>query len=943
VTGIKSPIPSRKQVHNGRTFEATVGAPLFETLSRRAEQDEDGGGRADLPEYLDFADAFKLVNSNKMLLDPDLRKAISENGSMFDRLAPIRNRVMHSRPLQFDDATHVTEAVRKLLGAVKRSFPNLAEMQENLQKNPDFALSLEIRSSSESPGGVTNNLPIPDFDETGFLGRKDEVKALIRALKGPFPVITVLGEGGVGKTALALQAAYDLVDDNHQPFQAIVWVSSKTTRLTVNDIQKIEGSIETSLGVFREAQKNLSGQADDNALEEVLEYLNTFKVLLVLDNLETVLDQTVRNFLYGITGSSKILITSRVGVGELDFSFRLSGMSRDDAQQLLRATATGRRVRILAQATKAQLSDYCMRMRDNPAFIKWFVTAVQCDKRPDEVLARPALFLDFCLSNVYTYLNLDAIKIANALLSLPGRHPQPVISYLAELDGDRFQKALRQLVTTNMVSMSPAQSNSGRESQYELSDLPRSYIAKNHPVSKEEVSLFQKRKREIVSTHERLSATARNDRYTVMSMVMRTPDDAVAATYLVDALKQVKSQEFSDAFGLIDRAKALAPSYFEVYRVEGWAQTFAGNIPAARDAYMTALELEQNSAPLLLWYGGYLLRYADDAEGANQQFEEAAKLDPASPEIQAELGRTRMYLRKFENADVCFERAFVSPSATLKLRRISYDGWLQSSVRKAEQEYERGEYISTYECIGAAIVKFNDIPKDALDSRMTETIAKCAPLIQRVERQLALSDHLPLVSKTREDLNRALDQGVGAGTEDRLRGWGLQVDKGDLADGEVYTGYIDRLVSQGKYGFIKTPHANDIFFHQSELPLGTTFGTLKIGQEVRFVARFDESQGRMLAKDIAVISGRSAADAPATLFGTVKQYGYNGQNFGFIAADDGQEYFFHRKNIRDQREVVRFRDDVSVCFLLGNNEKGIMADLVWLVEPETLAITDMGS
>ena len=112
-------------------------------------------------------------------------------------------------------------------------------------------------------------------------------------------------------------------------------------------------------------------------------------------------------------------------------------------------------------------------MKDNPAFIKWFVTAVQCNSPPDFILAKPDIFLDFCLSNVYTYLDANAIRIANALLSLPGRHSQPVISYLVGLDGEEFQKALQQLVTTNIVVWSPVNIKSGVETEYELGELPR--------------------------------------------------------------------------------------------------------------------------------------------------------------------------------------------------------------------------------------------------------------------------------------------------------------------------------------------------------------------------------------------------------------------------------------------------------------------------------------
>ena len=337
----------RKQICHNSPIDAVVGADLLQILKGRFDQD-DNGGRSDLFEYLDFADAFKLVGANKAQLGADLKRAISENVPVFDRIAPIRNRVMHSRPLKFDDATQVTEAVRRLLRRARSAFPHLSEMEQKLGESPEYALSLEIRPFDDHQSGTTHNLPIPDFDETGFLGRRDDVGALIKALKGPYPVITVLGEGGIGKTALALQAAYDILDDEKRPFQAIIWTSSKTTRLTAGDIQRIEGAIESSMGLLRDVQRTLAGQSNDNAYDEVLEYLDTFKILLILDNFETVLDQNIKEFLKGLTGQSKILMTSRVGIGALDYPYPLPAMGRDDARQLLRATAQVRRVRLLS-------------------------------------------------------------------------------------------------------------------------------------------------------------------------------------------------------------------------------------------------------------------------------------------------------------------------------------------------------------------------------------------------------------------------------------------------------------------------------------------------------------------------------------------------------------------------------------------------------------------
>jgi hypothetical protein len=65
--------------------------------------------------------------------------------------------------------------------------------------------------SSRTPrkGGqrIQHKLPTPDFEDTGFVGRDQDRKNLGQLLTSAYPVINVTGEGGLGKTSLALRCA----------------------------------------------------------------------------------------------------------------------------------------------------------------------------------------------------------------------------------------------------------------------------------------------------------------------------------------------------------------------------------------------------------------------------------------------------------------------------------------------------------------------------------------------------------------------------------------------------------------------------------------------------------------------------------------------------------------------------------------------------------------
>ena len=90
-----------------------------------------------------------------------------------------------------------------------------------LKLDPSFVLSLII-PADESDGENNNNLPPPDFDETGFIGRRQQISQLIKLCHGPYPVITIVGDGGLGKTALALKVGYEVMDGS-SPKSSVNW------------------------------------------------------------------------------------------------------------------------------------------------------------------------------------------------------------------------------------------------------------------------------------------------------------------------------------------------------------------------------------------------------------------------------------------------------------------------------------------------------------------------------------------------------------------------------------------------------------------------------------------------------------------------------------------------------------------------------------------------
>jgi LuxR family transcriptional regulator, glucitol operon activator len=172
------------------------------------------------------------------------------------------------------------------------------------------------------------------------------------------------------------------------------------------------------------------------------------------------------------------IITSRIGLGELEYRFPLQAMKSDDAVLLLRATAQARRVDQITRTNNSILKDYCAKMKNNSLFIKWFVSSVQAGKRPEEILLNSTLFLDYCLENVFNHVSEDARLLLKVMVSIPGPHSQAILSYLTQLSIDRLQAALQQLITANMLILVAQPKEAGYDSFYDLGELPRQYMLK---------------------------------------------------------------------------------------------------------------------------------------------------------------------------------------------------------------------------------------------------------------------------------------------------------------------------------------------------------------------------------------------------------------------------------------------------------------------------------
>ncbi len=778
-------------------------------------------------DYLDFGDLIQLFRKHIKLFPQELQDVVRVHQSKFDELIPIRNRTMHGRPLEFDDLAKTLDLVEELV-RFPAFWPDLRRAATDISSRPEILFGVSVPLIAESER-ISHNLPMPDFDETGFIGRRESVRQVAAAIRGVYPVITIVGEGGLGKTSLALKAAYDLLDDSGTPFDAIIFTSAKTSQLTVTDIKRIEGAITSSVGLMGAAVAALSGSSE-SPVEDLIVLMQQFRVLLILDNLETVIDENVRVLARSMPVGSKLLITSRIGLGAFEFPIVLQGLSAPEATQLLRASAKASGVQRLCQMHDDRLRRYCEKMRCNPLHIKWFVSAVRAGKRPEEILADERLFLKFCLSNVYEQLSESARKVVRTLLSVGGANTTSELAYLSDLDESSIVQAVQELLKTNIFIASSTPISSTFKTRYELSLLSRSYLSRFYPVAKEEQERLTRRKRQLVSFGEQLIAESKKNPLSPYLIHCRDKSDAVPAKHLSDALRHQRLGDVDAAYESVDKARVLSPEFYEVARVEAWLYAQSGSVSEAQDAYERALELAPDEGHVSFFYGGFLLYSVNDVDLAMPHFERSHELLPGHPEPIMELARCYLYAKRYDEVVTLLDGVGDESALSERMRRKARDVRMQVHQRWAEDQILELAYIEAL----TSLEKLREVCSsiEFLDQRMRRRIQSTLPTMSMVragvEGNDALEDRIEAYA-----VWLSLVAGNSSGSDD--------------PEGAVHAKFL-RLAGSEKFGFAVTDDGTELFIHETQF-LDGRMSTLLQGDALRLTVSQD-SLGRWRGENV---------------------------------------------------------------------------------------------
>jgi hypothetical protein len=229
--------------------------------------------------------------------------------------------------------------------------------------------SFDLRPSTSTP----NNLPRLQ----PFFGRATELATIREALDPDSRTWGALidGPGGMGKTSLAVRAAYDCPPGL---FQRIVFVSVKDREMDDDGERPlgnllVPGFLEMLNELARElGQPDIAKSPEDQRIRLLLDALRPAQALLILDNLES-LPKTDRDqlftFVKRLPPGCKAILTSRRRIGSGSEELILEKLDQDAALATLADLA--RRHPLLARTSEAERIALYTQTAGKPLLLRW--------------------------------------------------------------------------------------------------------------------------------------------------------------------------------------------------------------------------------------------------------------------------------------------------------------------------------------------------------------------------------------------------------------------------------------------------------------------------------------------------------------------------------------------------------------------------------------------
>jgi len=620
-------------------------------------------------EELLFSDLKKIISRNYIFCEDllgDLVKAFFIQ--VMNELNRIRIRTVHPKEnFSNIDIDNIKRDIKSICRGVAGK--PMVEFINNYEDPHELNL-IEIVDPGEN---CVNNLPSADYDlDGGFVGRKKEIKEIKNKIYSTLDrIITIMGAGGVGKTALALEVAKRIVEDEKNPFRAIIWFSAKEERLTDIEIVKIDPSIKNLQQLLNDVLQVIDKIAYENyqEVDVPIEYCVRYlykrfeefdgEYLLIIDNLETILEnEPLIRFIED--APCKLLITSRIGLGKLERPYQLKELIESDSVTLFKNVSEAKNLQALLELGEDRISDLVNRLKRFPLAVKWsigqFSLGHDIEKAFPKKLPGESLISQFSFDNIFSLFDENEKLLLYAIHIWDGPISVGMLEYLTEIDEIEFNIAIRKLKQTSFIFLVEL------NTKYSILSLTSDYIEKKLEKDEKIRVLLQNKKHNLISLIEESEkietledeeeTSKRKKQELITSLGIKTPEEKIAFNFVKNAKEFASIHDDDDkATEFYEKALRLAPnlaytygeySKFEFYKKKNQEKSL---ILAKR-----SIELEPENFHHWISYGR-MLRINGKTEESVKVLEKALELNPKHLRTLNQLGRSYTYNKNFKKAD----------------------------------------------------------------------------------------------------------------------------------------------------------------------------------------------------------------------------------------------------------------------------------------------------
>lgn len=704
----------------GSSDEIPISDKLFEKAKTRAKESITIEEIEKVLIELDLGDYVEIIISNPFHFKINNEKANDLN-DYFRKVIPIRNRVMHTRPLEIGDRATLIE----VLETIPAALPWLNWRETNttkftIENNPQKLVGKEYKRIVDFEANIYHNLPEPEFDDTGYIGRKTEIKEIKEIIKdNKNQIITIVGNGGIGKTATAVKALYDLIDDSENSFEAIIWISLKTKTLSQGEFTNIKGAIKDLRMLFKIGEDLTFKEEDKSSEENILNFMSEFKTLLVVDNLETISSEEILDFLKNVPETSKVLITSRHGLGELERRYKLEGLNQKDAVTYFRELSQYYGLNLHKRSDKEIKEIVTNQLYSSPLSIKWFISSVYSGVNETSIIANKDNLIKFCMSNVVEKLDKEEKEILQLFLIEGQRLSYGEIDYFLEYREDVLIKYVNTLISTSLLVI--------LRGEYELNQMARDYLSIDHKPNNDFLKKIMIKRRKLNAILQDIRVKNENDPFSPHSLFknLKNKNRKLASFYLLKALEYSAQRNWEESYGFINKASNISPDYFEVYKIKAFIAAENDEQFEAITNYRIALEACEEpfeEATVLYLFSVFYTIKMQDFHEAEELINRAEVITPNEPIVLLEKARVLTYLGKYNEAESLLEKLKEGQSEFAEKLENQFISRFADLYRRMSQTYHNRDVDKKIELLKKAITTIETL--GTIDSKTYVIMAK---------------------------------------------------------------------------------------------------------------------------------------------------------------------------------------------------------------------------